>query len=259
MKVLLEGSSLFFKNYTGIPYYILNLHQSMKAQEGVDAVLGFRMKKKFGKHMPRQREILKHDHLWYLGKFMIPLLRPQVAHTLHTPFLDINRALKVATIHDMAVHLPQFREYGLASQYFVEKRFKLLGEFAKKADALITVSDATKNDFLRFFDFPEDRIHVVPLAPSTFVPQGDVPGANNILDRFKLEKKRFFLFVGGISTRKNSINLIKAYQQSKSRRDFKLVIAGNSQEIPHKVALEYIDQNNLAKDILLTGYTEKDE
>src|SRR5690606_17920837 len=149
--------------------------------------------KRFGKHTPIQKEILKYDHLWYWGQFMFPHTKPQVAHTLHTPFLNLKGALKVATIHDMAVHLPQFSDYGLASPYFVEKRFRLFGEFAKKADVLIAVSEATKNDFLRFFDFPKDRIHVVPLAPSTFVPQLEAIGSKNILARLNLEKKGYFL------------------------------------------------------------------
>jgi hypothetical protein len=49
MKVVLESSSLFFNNYTGIPFYILNLHHSFLQSNDVDPILGFRLKKKGSK------------------------------------------------------------------------------------------------------------------------------------------------------------------------------------------------------------------
>ncbi len=257
MKVVLESSSLFFKEYTGIPFYILNLHRALLDQKDVDPILGFRLKNFFKKQSDPLKELLDHPHVWYASNLLLPFQKAAVAHTLHTPFLNLKGSLKVATVHDLAVHLPEFDSYNFASQYFKDKRFKLFEEFTKKADAIITVSEATKSDFLRFFDYPEERIHAVPLAPSKFSVSTSTVASDEILNRFGLTDKGYFLFVGGISLRKNTLNLIKGYHFSKSKNDFKLVITGKIQEDCGQKVREFIAKNNLEDDVIITNYLEK--
>ena len=108
MKVVLESSSLFFKDYTGIPFYILNLHRALLNNADVDPIMGFRLKKKFKGKSEQQKELLKNNHAWYFGNFLWPSQKIDVAHSLHTPFLNLKGSLKVATVHDLAVHLPEF-------------------------------------------------------------------------------------------------------------------------------------------------------
>lgn len=259
MKVVLESSSLFFKDYTGIPFYILNLHRALLNNADVDPILGFRLKKKFKGKSEQQKELLKNNHAWYFGNFLWPSQKIEVAHSLHTPFLNLKGALKVATIHDLAVHLPEFEKFDFATPYFKEKRFKLFEEFTKKADALITVSEATKKDFLRFFDFPEDRIHAVPLAPSQFSVQENTGDSQALLKKYDLTNNCYFLFVGGVSLRKNTFNLIKGYFASKSKEDIKLVITGKTQDAHEKEVREYIAANRLENRVIITDYLNKND
>lgn len=257
MKVVLESSSLFFKDYTGIPFYILNLHRALMQNTSVDPILGFRLKNRFKKKNDQQKEILQHPHVWHFGNQLIPPKKVKVAHSLHTPFLNLKGTLRIATVHDLAVHLPEFDQYNFASQYFKDKRFKLFEEFTKKADAIITVSEATKRDFLRFFDFPEERIHAVPLAPSQFSVQGNISKSLDVLNRFDLKDKGYFLFVGGVSLRKNTLNLVKGYQASKSKKDIKLVITGKIQEDSNAEVQDFIVKNKLEKNVIITNYLSK--
>ena len=259
MKVVLESSSLFFNNYTGIPFYILNLHRSLLQNNDADPVLGFRLKKRFQKKTEQQLEILKNNHVWHQNNHVLSQQKIDVAHSLHTPFLGPKKALKVATVHDLAVHLPEFKEYDFASEYFKNKRLKLFKEFSKKADALITVSQATKTDFLKFFDFPEEDIHVVPLAPSEFSITKTTADHQTLLNKLGLKRKKYFLFVGGVSLRKNTLNLIKGYHQSTSNIDTKLVITGKIQETFQSDVLEYIAKHQLGEKVVITDYLKKSE
>lgn len=253
MKVALESSSLFFKNYTGIPFYIYNLFNAMCTLEDVYPHLAFRFKKSFGSHNDFHKQLLAKDHVWHFGKKLLSTKKYDVAHSLHTPFLNLNRALKVATVHDLAVHLPQFEDFDFASAYFKKKRWALFTTFAAKADVIITVSEATKRDFLKFFDFPEERVHAIPLAPSFDLSNKNV-GVSKILEELGLTPKKYFISMGGVSLRKNTFNLIKAYHLSKSRVDYKLIITGKI-EAPHAEEVgNYITANRLENDVLFTKY-----
>lgn len=258
MKVALESSSLFFKNYTGIPFYIHKLHGAMCKIPDLETVLAFRLKKKFSSKNDFHREILKNNHAWHVGNTLLSAAKFDVAHSLHTPFLDLRKSLKAATVHDLAVHLPEFKNYDFASEYFKKKRFSLFEKFQKSADVIITVSEATKNDFLRFFDFPDDRIHVVPLAPS-FDMSNKTKTKSKILKELKLEPQSYFISLGGVSLRKNTFNLIKAYHLSKSRKEFQLVITGKIEEQHKKEVVDYVSKHNLGNDVIFTKYLANED
>ncbi|MEN1784486.1 MAG: glycosyltransferase, partial [Bacteroidota bacterium] len=197
MKVALEASSLFFKNYTGIPFYCYNLYQGLSQLTDIDTVLAFRLKKKYTTHTHFHKDILQNPHYWHWQNLMFPRIRTNVVHSLHTPFLNKPGSLKVATVHDLAVHLPQHEGLTLATPYFKKKRLALFKSFHKHADCIITVSQATKRDFLKFFEFPEEKIHVVPLAPSLNFSKGKQDNA--VLKDLGLREKSYFIAMGGVS------------------------------------------------------------
>ncbi|WP_299063158.1 glycosyltransferase family 1 protein [uncultured Polaribacter sp.] len=255
MKVLIEGSTLFTKGYTGIPHYIICLHKALKKNSNIDVFLAYNLKK---------IKSLKHNkvnikHLWYLKNILFSLKhKPQISHSLHTPFLEIIGSKKIATIHDLAVHLPEFADYNFSSEYFKKKRFKLFKNFAKNADAIISVSENTKKDFLNFFDYPPEKIHVIHLAP-VFKPKVNVHIENDtILESYLIKKHHYYLSVGGISLRKNSYNLLKGFHLSKKHLQNKLVFAGKI-SLDEKSKLDkYIENNNLKDQIIFTNYITDD-
>ena len=254
MKVILESSSLFFKNYTGIPNYIFNLYEGFSSVDEIEPILGFRMKKYFSSKTEFQKKLLENKHLWHLGDQLFFNPKIDVVHSLHTPFLSHKKALKVATIHDLAVHLPQFENYNFANDYFKKKRMFLFNQFYKKADVLIAVSETTKRDYLNFFDFPEEKIHVVPLAPSVKTKDSNQLDAIVELRKMKLKPQEYFISIGGISLRKNSDNLIKGFHQSNSIKNYKLVIVGNIESEFEQPIRDFIANNNLKDDVIITSY-----
>lgn len=258
MKVALESSSLFFKNYTGIPFYIHRLYMALKTLEKVNPVLAFRLKKKWSSKNNLQKELLRQEHFWHLNNRCLTSATFDVIHSLHTPFLNSKKGLKVATVHDLAVHLPELKQYQLTTEYFEKKRFALFKEFAKNADVIITVSEKTKKDFLRFFNFPEDRIHAVALAPSISLIS-DLVKNQDFLEPMQLTPKEYFIALGGVSNRKNTLNLIKGYHLSSASKTIKLVITGKVEEPLGTEVRNYVRVNNLNKKVLLTGYISNAE
>lgn len=253
MKIALEGSSLFFNNYTGIPFYIQNLYHSLKHSDEADPYLAFRLKNKLKSKNGLHPSIRQEQCVWHYRNLTTSKNKFSVSHSLHTPFLALPKTLKVATVHDLAVHLPLFKSYDFATPYFAKKRMELFKQFSKKADAIITVSETTKNDFIRFFDFPHNKIHVVPLAPSLKPFQGQ-RSQENYLDQLDLTDKGYYISLGGVSLRKNTLNLVKGYALSKMSTSKKLVITGKIENTHYPPLKSFIDKNRLGDKVIITGY-----
>ena len=255
MKVLIEGSTLFTKGYTGIPHYILCLHKALKKNSKIDVFLAYNIKKI--KNLKNNKVTIKH--LWYFKKTLFSFKhQPTISHSLHTPFLEIRGSKKIATIHDLAVHLPEFSEYNFSSEYFKKKRIHLFKTFSENADAIIAVSENTKKDFLKFFDYPAEQIHVIHLAPVFKPKNDDIEENDSFLDTFLIKKHNYYLSVGGVSLRKNSFNLLKGFHLSGKSENHKLVFAGKIAS-DEKTKLDYyIKENQLEGQIIFTNYISDD-
>lgn len=138
----------------------------------------------------------------------------------------LRRTPVVATIHD-AVPLshPEWNAYSF-------KRLKnaLWRRSACWADHIITVSEDSKRETVRWFGISPERINVIPLGVGRewF---GEAPREE--LERVKKRHalpERFFLFVGTLQPRKNIGRLIEAHRSlpATMRRDIPLVVAGRA-------------------------------
>jgi glycogen synthase len=112
----------------------------------------------------------------------------------------------VVTTHSLEPLRPWKREqlgrgYDLAS--WVERTA------LEMADAIIAVSREAKDDVLRFFQVPEDRIHVI--YNGIQIDQYQPTAQADALDRYGVEAGRpFVLFVGRITRQKGIIHLVNA-------------------------------------------------
>ena len=130
-----------------------------------------------------------------------------------------------------------------------------LSNVAKQADAIIAISECTQNDFLKLFDYKPEDIYVTHLGLRLNNSASDKA---EILNKLGIQKKKYFLFTGMISIRKNIINLIKAYKLSVLSGEYKLVLAGEMSMGHDKIKSE-IEKNNLQKDVILSGFVNDNE
>jgi glycosyltransferase involved in cell wall biosynthesis len=155
----------------------------------------------------------------------LPFTRPDVYHSvqLGLPALRSHRA--VITIHDLAplrwpehyLRLPHAR-VGHAWEYAL----------ARRADAVIAVSQATKRDVVERLRVPESRVTVIPEAvDEAFAPPSRDEAQRLVRARFGVGAP-YVLYVGQFDPRKNMDGLVSAFARAAQRHtDLRLVIAGD--------------------------------
>lgn len=133
-----------------------------------------------------------------------------------------SRPRLTATIHDLTCFL--MPELHPAANLRAERSF---AEVMRRADGLIAVSQATKDDAVRVLGLPPERITVIHSG----VPDGFFTCTPAQVDavraRYRLGRG-FVLFVGTIEPRKNLDTLLDAFEALPAglREQFDLVVAG---------------------------------
>ena len=130
----------------------------------------------------------------------------------------------VLTVHDLApLRWPS---------YYLRYPHARLGHLwqyalAKRADALIAVSEATKADVVERLGVPPERVRVIPEAvDASFRPPPRELGAALTRDRFAVPG-RYVLYVGQFDPRKNMDGLFAAFARAAERDpDLRLVVVG---------------------------------
>ena len=92
-----------------------------------------------------------------------------IIHVTDTSFLNYRRTPKICTIHDLAVFKNETQIKYYTSNNHKHKISKYIKFVLNKVDAVIAVSDTTKNDLIELFNFPENKIRVIPLAPNAII------------------------------------------------------------------------------------------
>lgn len=112
----------------------------------------------------------------------------------------------VVTVHDLAFRVyPRFFPPAWRTLFRAGVR-----RAARHADAILTVSENTARDLVRYTRADPNRVHVIPLAAS--LPEAGGP-VEETLDRLKIPRP-YLLFVGVLEPRKNLIRLVRAYRRA---------------------------------------------
>jgi glycosyltransferase involved in cell wall biosynthesis len=136
-------------------------------------------------------------------------LWPRGLDLLHCPdFIAPRRrpCPAVVTIHDLAfLHFPEILDAD-ARRYYGQVRAAAHG-----ADAVITVSESTRDDIARLLGLAPGRVDVVyEAADSRFAPAPVAPGEARVVGGRELRAGGFLLFMSTIEPRKNLETLLRA-------------------------------------------------
>lgn len=117
----------------------------------------------------------------------------------------------------------------------------------KKADKIVSISEATKIDTVKFFGVSEDKNAVI------------YPGFNKMCDLTAEQVDAphiFFLYVGVIKERKNLLNIVKGFCDFKKRilSDCKLVVCGKGGGYYYEEVMSFVENNNLADDVVFLDF-----
>ncbi len=143
------------------------------------------------------------------------------------PFLGPAKGAKrLVTIHDAFPYV-----YPKTHTRLDNWRFRwMLPSAVKRADMVLTDSQNSRIDLIRYLNLPEDKIRVVACGVNgNFKPVPDSPERAQILARYGITSP-YLLYIGGITPRKNISGLLEAYAQLRLRHpDLNLVIGGKRQ------------------------------
>jgi len=189
--------------------------------------------------------------LGQLGRIGFNRLLPdaELFHATEHLLMPLHGVPTVLTVHDLIYNL--FPSYHKRLNYWYLNAAMPL--FAKRADALITISESSKRDLVQIYDVPEDKVSVVYEAASpTFHP---LPPAHiaEVKARYGLPD-RYLLALGTIEPRKNLIRLVNALHLL--RRDdpsLCLVIVGSTGWL-YQDFFRHLEKLDDPRSVLLSGY-----
>jgi glycosyltransferase involved in cell wall biosynthesis len=161
----------------------------------------------------------------------------------------------VITLHDMSLFV-HARLHPLKSQLFVRP---IIPVVARRAAAIITVSQHAKREIVAGLQIPPEKVHVIyeAAAPQYHVLT-DSAGLADVRQRYNL-RKPFVLYVGTIEPRKNLTRLVLAFAQAQRQQpDLELILVG---QLGWKYAslLKAIEDLQLGSAVRRLGYVPDED
>ncbi|MBP7654874.1 glycosyltransferase family 4 protein, partial [Candidatus Dependentiae bacterium] len=148
----------------------------------------------------------------------------------------------------------------------------LIKKILVKSDLILTSSVSTKNDLIKYYGYPENKIEILYGALSEInvninqltLDSGFAEkiskknyyetGISNIFEK----NTDFFLFIGSIEKRKNLGIICEALKSIKNTCEFKIVIAGKKSNDFNNI-IEKIKDYGLTDKFIFTGYIHDQE
>lgn len=231
MKIAIDISQIVYE--TGVSFYTKYLVESLLKLDTVNEYV------LFAGALRRKAEILKAFPQTKV--FPIP---PTVAnlvwnkiHTLPVEKLvgkvDVfhssdwaeppSSAFKVTTVHDLGPILyPRLFPKELIRDIVATHKQKLAW-VKKESRRIIVPSVSTKTDLVNL-GFDWSKIRVIPEAPSAIFKRASQESIEKLKNKYKISGK--YLLAVGMNVRKNTDNIIRAFDLARSGQDLKLVFVG---------------------------------
>jgi len=205
-------------------------------------------------------KVLKAKSFWTLFKLSMEMRKspPDLLFVPSHTFPLFLPKKSVITIHDVAFkHLRD--SYSLKEYLYLDWSTKFA---VKHANKIIVPSQSTKNDLIRFYNCPENKIKVIlhgftkPKFNSN-QKENDFE-ESEIFEYFKINKKtKYIFYIGRLESKKNIKRLIEAFIEfSKNFPDYKLILGGK-----RGTGFDEIKNENMfTNKIIMPGFlTEKEK
>lgn len=260
----------------GVKVYTHNLLRELLAlNSGHDLVLAYENTKWLGSYGDggRVREIAietrsvvssklllmkrADDFLW--DQFAMPRVeKKEKLDLIFNPKYSLPLRARCRTVfvcHGLPAHVMRsgMRWFDHLNHYF------LMRKYAHKADAIIAVSDTTRENVVEYLGVDEDRVHTVYLGiGEAFCKRISPEVLEETRCTYRLPE-RFFLYCGQIYPPKNFGRLIQAYSRVGPQLGISLVVAGEqSQSMLSGEDIGLINRLGLSPWVVQTGWIDHD-
>ncbi len=157
----------------------------------------------------------------------------------------------VATVHDLIPFvMPE-----TCGKSYVDKFYEEMPYILEECDKVITVSNYSKQDIIKYFNLPEDKIRVTYLAADSRFRLIDKEKAWEFLRREYSYSNDFILYLGGFSPRKNVDGLLESYKRIYKELPgyYDLVLLGASKD-NHYELKKKVEDMGLRDRVVFAGY-----
>ena len=165
----------------------------------------------------------------------------------------------VVTVHDLSfLRFPNaFRRFNRSYLSFITRIS------TRRAARVIAVSESTRQDVIRFFGVPGERVVVVPNGVAeTFQPAD--PAAVADFRRNKGLPEHFILFLGTLEPRKNIVRLLEAYAlwlhgRPASAKDVPTLVIAGAKGWFYETIFARVNELGLAEHVIFPGFVPTEE
>ena len=162
------------------------------------------------------------------------------------------KGLKICTVHDMA-----YQAFPETVRFRTRKMLELTLEAScRRADRIITVSQFSKDELMKYLAVPAEKISVVPngVDLTVFHPDYAYDKIHDVMKKYQLPD-RYFLYLGTLEPRKNWDRLIEAYGLLRRRLSNAptLVLAGRKGWLYDSI-FETVKKLGLEDQVIFTDY-----
>jgi glycosyltransferase involved in cell wall biosynthesis len=231
MKIGIEAERANLPNPTGVERYAAELIRNLvKIDTQNEYILYFRTEpQQWFKELPSNFKIrlIPFPKFWTQIRISWEMITHpvDVLVILASALPLIHPKKSIFTAHDLA-----FEIFPQAFTPFMLRYQKWSARFAsKRAARILSVSQSTKNDLVKFYGVDPNKIVVTHLAydKEVFHPR-NYEEIQPVLDKYGLTYQKYVLFLGTVQPRKNIPNLVEAFQKirKENRMEEKLAIFG---------------------------------
>ncbi|MDR3596856.1 glycosyltransferase family 1 protein [Clostridium sp.] len=262
MKIAIDARSSTLHQGTGIGTYTNNLISELLSLNSKDEFTLF-CTGKFNENFNKKNSNIVFSsgrHGGFYEKYYIPNALNEIHTDLyHIPQNGIGfdfdtKIPTVVTIHDL---IPYIMPETVGKGY-LERFLRDMPNIISNSSGILTVSEYSKKDILKFFSFyPEEKIFVTPLAANTDFKPLDKINCRLYVENTYGVKDPYILYIGGFSLRKNVLGVIKAFSKvyKDLNKPYKLLLGGPIRDEGEKL-LTFVKENNLEDKIVFCGYLE---
>lgn len=183
--------------------------------------------------------------------------RKELTHFFNYYIPPFTKGKKVVTVHDMVIH---------ACPETVRKKTlwflrQTLEKSIKRADYIITDSEFSKQEILKYYNIPADKIKVVYCGVDfrRFQPLKSKELLNAVKEKYKIDRD-YFLYLGTLEPRKNLVRLVQAYAKAKQERtEFPCLVLAGGKGWMYEEIFNTVKELGLEQDVIFTGYVADED
>ncbi len=218
MVIAIDGNEANVSNKVGIGQYAFELLKQFSGNQVSDIKYRVYLKDAPKEHMPEESENWKYEIVGprkFWTQIGLPLklyTERQKPDVFFSPTHYAPRFSPVPTVISiMDMSFEYFPELFAKNDLYQLRNWTRYS--AKNAAKILTISQASKNDIIKFYGVPDDKIVVTPLGVREVErSKHKVLSMEDLKEKYKINKP-YILFVGTLQPRKNIERLIEAFSK----------------------------------------------